>query len=104
MPRLLVCVLPAEFVRRVAEPAYDDLLASRLERGRPAVGLLAVAGFVVECLWAAFSGPVFRPRRPRILAAALVATVILLVVVRERLAYSAGDSAHPPSVKSERVR
>lgn len=90
--RLLGWILPAEFVRRVAEPAYNDLLASGLERGQPAVGLMVSARFVLECLWAAFPRMILRLRRSKVLAAVLVTTLAALVLVRERMAYGAGYS------------
>jgi hypothetical protein len=105
MPRLLRWILPAEFVRRVAEPAYDDLLANGLERGQSVVGLLATARFVVQCMWAAFPRTIFRLRRSKVLAAAVLATtVVALVIVRERMAYGPGYSSQPPSANSEHTR
>jgi hypothetical protein len=92
MPRLLKRILPAEFVCRVVEPAYNDLLASRIERGQPEVGLLATGQFVVECICTAF--PVFRVRRSRILGAVLAMTVVALVIVRVRIAYGPEYSPH----------
>jgi hypothetical protein len=97
-------ILPVEFVRRVAEPAYNDLLASVLERGQPVVGLLATIWFVAECLWAAFPRTIFRLRRSKILAAVLATTVVALVIVRERMAYGPGYSSQPPSTNSEHTR
>jgi hypothetical protein len=102
-PRLLRWILPAEFVRRVAEPAYNDLLVSGIERGQSAVGLLVTARFVAECVWAAFPGTIFRLRRSKILAAVLATTVVALVIVRERMAYGAGYRSQAPSAKSERA-
>jgi hypothetical protein len=103
MNRLLRWILPAEFVRRVAEPAYNDLLASRSERGQ-AVGLVATVRFILECLWTAVPLSIFRWRRSKILAAALAMTVVTLIIMRERMAYSAGYSAQPSSTQSEPVR
>jgi hypothetical protein len=94
-PRLLRWILPARFVCRVVEPAYNDLLAGSLERGRTAVGWLATARFVLACLWTAFPQSVFGSRRSRILAAALAATLVVLIVVRLRMDYGAASSPHP---------
>jgi hypothetical protein len=104
MSRFLKGILPAEFVRRVAEPAYNDLLASRIERGQPVVGLLTAVGFVLECVWTSFPRTIFRLRRSKILAAALATAVVALIVVRQRMAYGGGYGPPPPSAKSERVR
>jgi hypothetical protein len=101
-PRLLRWILPADFVRRVAEPAYDDLLASGMERGKPVVGLAAMVGFVIECLWTAFLHAIFLRRfslrRSRVLAVVLL--LVALAIVRERVAYSGAYSSRPQRLKA----
>src|ERR1700680_5048072 len=94
MTRVLRWVLSAEFVRRVAEPAYNDLLAGGIERGHPVVGLLATVRFVLECMWTAFPRTIFHLRRSKILAAVLATTVVALIIVRQRMAYGAGYGPH----------
>jgi hypothetical protein len=94
VPRLLRWILPAGFVCRVVEPAYNDLLASSLERGHTAVGLLATARFVLACLWTAFPQAIFASRRSRILAAALAAAMVVSIFVRLRMDYGALSSPH----------
>ncbi len=53
IPRILRWLLPADFVKRVIEPAYDDLRAEAIEQGQSEVGLRAIGGFVGSCLMAA---------------------------------------------------
>ena len=91
-PRLLRWILPAGFVCRVVEPAYDDLLADSIERGQTEVGLPATAQFVLACLWTAFPQSILGSRRSRILATALAATMVVLVIVRLRMDYGAQSS------------
>jgi len=100
-PRLLRWILPADFVRRVAEPAYNDLLASGIARGKPIVGLAATVGFVFECVWTAGLHAIFLRRfllRSRILVVVLV--LVALAIVRERAVYGGAYSVRPQRLKA----
>ncbi len=94
-PRLLRWILPAAFVCRIVEPAYHDLLASSLERGRPALGSLTKFQFVLACLWTAFPRWIFRSRRLRIITAAVATTLAVLIIVRMRMDYGASPRYLP---------
>jgi hypothetical protein len=96
VPRLLRLILPARFVARVVEPAYNDLLASSIERGHTGVGFLASARFVLGCLWTAFPHSILGSRRSKVLAAGLAATITVLIVVRLRMDYGTRSSPQPP--------
>jgi hypothetical protein len=102
-PRLVRWILPARFVRRVVEPAYNDLLASSIERGHTEVGFLATIRFVLACLWTAFPHSILGSRRSRVLAGALAAAMVVLIIVRVRMDYGTTRSPdHRPRVERDR--
>ena len=85
--RIVERLLPREFVRRVVDPAWEDLRAHRLRSGLGTADLWAGVRFAAHCLVPALQYELIRIRRPRWVAWCLLAAFVAFVIVRERMAY-----------------
>ncbi len=76
----LALVLPLEFVRRVAQPAWEDEQLEWVQRG--AIPTLARTRFVLNCLWVGVPLIFWRRGRPtRVTLVAMGSALLLLAAV-----------------------